>query len=45
MSKDSQLDNKNVRKKKSKGSNVTMATENKQNNPNSKKNSVSNNDV
>ncbi|OQB16026.1 MAG: hypothetical protein BWY15_00154 [Firmicutes bacterium ADurb.Bin193] len=45
MAKDSQIDNKQDRKKKSKGNNNTMATENRQNNPNAKKQSIQNNDV
>lgn len=44
MPKDSQIDNKKVRKEKSKGK-TTLAEENHQNNPNSKKQSVENDDV
>ena len=44
MPKDSQIDKKEVRKKKSKG-NKTIATENEQNTKNAKKQSVKRNDV
>jgi len=44
MPKDSQLDKKEVRKKKSNG-NKTIATENQQNNRNKKRQSVEKNDV
>lgn len=42
MPKDSQIDKKNVRKKKSKND-ITIATENMQNNPNRKKQSETKN--
>jgi len=44
MPKDSQIDKKSVRKEKSKGK-TPISEENHQNNPNSKKQSVKNNDV
>lgn len=42
MPKDSQIDKKEVRKKKS-NNDITIATENMQNNPNNKKQSVTKN--
>ncbi|MBP2033548.1 hypothetical protein J2Z42_002251 [Clostridium algifaecis] len=44
MAKDSQIDKKEVRKRKSKN-NTTISEEAKNHNPNSKKHSVKNNDV
>ena len=44
MAKDSQIDKKEVREKKSKGD-ITIATENKQKNKNAKRKSIKNNDV
>lgn len=44
MAKDSQIDKKEIRKKKSNGQN-SIATENQQNNRNAKKQSVDRNDV
>ena len=43
MPKDSQIDKKEVRKKKADNNDVTIATENMQNNPNDKKQSVTKN--
>lgn len=42
MAKDSQIDKKDVRKEKSDGSDITIATENQQKNRNSKRQSIKN---